>query len=176
VIKPLDGCGSQGVRFLRNALEFGQLATSSVKLRIEPFVPGLPVSVSVLCGPAGNVPLPTCEQHLSTDGSFAYLGGRLPIAPELDDRARRLALQAISALPPTVGYLGLDLVLGDSSDGSGDSIIEINPRLTTSYVGLRALSQTNLAAALLAVVQGLAPNLSFAQTPLEFTAAGAITS
>ena len=36
---------------------------------------------------------------------------------------------------------------------SGDRVIEINPRLTTSYVGLRALARFNLAEALLAVIR-----------------------
>ncbi len=47
-------------------------------------------------------------------------------------------------MPGLRGYVGVDLVLGDQADGSQDSVIEINPRLTTSYVGLRALAATNL--------------------------------
>jgi predicted ATP-grasp superfamily ATP-dependent carboligase len=48
----------------------------------------------------------------------------------------------------------VDVVLGDDADGSRDFAIEINPRLTTSYVGLRAAAQTNLASAMLKVAQG----------------------
>ena len=40
-------------------------------------------------------------------------------------------------------------------------VIEINPRLTTSYVGLRALASCNLAAALLNVVAGQKPRLTW---------------
>ena len=36
----------------------------------------------------------------------------------------------------------------------GDLAIEINPRLTTSYVGLRTLSQQNLMALLIDVIEG----------------------
>jgi hypothetical protein len=48
----------------------------------------------------------------------------------------------------------VDLVLGDAADGSRDFAIEINPRLTTSYLGLRALARGSLAAALLRAVRG----------------------
>ncbi len=50
-------------------------------------------------------------------------------------------------MPPTVrGFVGLDLLLGDRP--SEDCVIEINPRLTTSYVGLRRMIHGNLAARL----------------------------
>jgi predicted ATP-grasp superfamily ATP-dependent carboligase len=48
----------------------------------------------------------------------------------------------------------VDLVLGDAADGSRDWAMEINPRLTTSYLGLRTLATTNLAEAMLRVVRG----------------------
>jgi hypothetical protein len=46
------------------------------------------------------------------------------------------------------------LVLGEPEDGSGDVAIEINPRLTTSYLGLRQLARFNFAAMLLAIATG----------------------
>ena len=60
-----------------------------------------------------------------------------------------LARRAVEALAGLRGYVGVDVVLGDN-----DQVIEINPRLTTSYVGLRALAETNLAEAMLRVVGG----------------------
>ena len=48
------------------------------------------------------------------------------------------------------GYVGVDMVLGDA----GDYAIEINPRLTTSYLGLRQLCQQNLAELILRLAQG----------------------
>jgi predicted ATP-grasp superfamily ATP-dependent carboligase len=57
-------------------------------------------------------------------------------------------------VPGLSGYFGVDLVLGESADGSQDRVIEINPRLTTSYLGLRRLARFNLAQALLRLAQG----------------------
>jgi tyramine---L-glutamate ligase len=169
VAKPIDGCGSQGVRLIRRADDIQEIE-DPLFVRIEEFIPGLAASVAAICGLAGNCALPACEQRLSRNGRFTYLGGRLPLPPQLDERARRLALAAVNALPQPRGYIGVDLVLGEDADGSGDRVIEINPRLTTSYIGLRSLSRTNLASAMLAVTAGRAPDLCFGAGPIEFTA------
>jgi predicted ATP-grasp superfamily ATP-dependent carboligase len=61
---------------------------------------------------------------------------------------------AVESVPGLLGYVGVDLVLGAAADGSDDWAIELNPRLTTSYVGLRALAVDNLAGAMLRVAAG----------------------
>jgi hypothetical protein len=48
--------------------------------------------------------------------------------------------------------VGVDLVL--HADGTGVTVVEINPRLTTSYVGLRAALEENLMAVLVGDVHG----------------------
>jgi predicted ATP-grasp superfamily ATP-dependent carboligase len=175
VLKPLDGCGSQEVRLLKSAAELhAELQAIDRPMRLEQFQPGLPASVAVLCGPNERHALPVCLQRLSNVGCFAYLGGRTPLYPKLDERARRLALAAVSSLPEPVGYIGVDLVLGEAPNGSGDCVIEINPRLTTSYVGLRTACQGNLAAAMLAIAAGRPAALSFRTEPVEFDSDGTI--
>jgi hypothetical protein len=119
-------------------------------------------------------PLPACRQRLSDDGTLRYLGGSLPLSVDLDCRARRLALRAVATLGDVCGYVGVDLVLGDDPDGAGDVVIEINPRLTTSYVGLRAATEQNLAVAMLAAIDGRPPALSFAGRAVQFDADGTI--
>jgi predicted ATP-grasp superfamily ATP-dependent carboligase len=100
------------------------------------------------------VPLAPAFQHLGTDGRFGYRGGELPIPPDLAARATALARAATACVPGLCGYAGVDLVLGAADDGSDDCAIEINPRLTTSYVGLRALADFNIAGAMLKVALG----------------------
>ncbi|VTT97563.1 atp-grasp family protein : Uncharacterized protein OS=Pirellula staleyi (strain ATCC 27377 / DSM 6068 / ICPB 4128) GN=Psta_3591 PE=4 SV=1: ATP-grasp_3 [Gemmataceae bacterium] len=165
VWKPRDGAGSTATFRLDS-----HFALASAKARLaaeghtgpmilQEFVPGRAASVAFLCGPAGNVPLAPTFQLLSDDGRFRYLGGELPIPPDLAERAAALARRAIDCVPGLVGYVGVDLVLGDAADGSRDFAIEINPRLTTSYVGLRELAVFNLGEAMLAAAAGeaLAP-------------------
>jgi tyramine---L-glutamate ligase len=173
VLKPIDGCGSQGMQLLANVADW-EAAVIREPMRLERFVPGRAASVAVLCGPAGCAALPASQQRLSHDGRFTYLGGRLPLAADLDRRARRLAVAAVKSLPDPLGYIGVDLVLGGAADGSGDRVIEINPRLTTSYVGLRALCADNLAAAMIAVASGAEPSLSWRDGRVKFAADGTI--
>ena len=169
IVKPIDGAGSMGVHLLRARSDY---QGAPVRRRLEKFCPGLPASISCLCGPQQRIVLPACEQLLSDDGSFLYLGGRLPLAGNLDRRAARLAQRVLDCLPEALGYLGIDLVLGADPLGGDDYVIEVNPRLTTSYVGLRALAQGNLAAALLAVAEGRRAALSFGPEPVQFAANG----
>ena len=143
--------------------------------RLERYMPGLPASVALLCGPSGNITLAPCKQRLSDDGRFRYLGGESPLAAGMTDRAAALAQRAIAALPETVGYVGVDLVLGHDPHGSEDAVIEVNPRLTTSYVGLRAAAQSNLAEAMWRIAHGEALSVAFAERPLEFDPAGNVS-
>ena len=68
----------------------------------------------------------------------------LVLSPELAARAERLGRVALVGVPELLGYIGVDLILGDAADAREDFAVEINPRLTTSYVGLRAWFDGNL--------------------------------
>lgn len=150
VLKPRDGAGSQGIRLIERTAELRVGEPS----RLEQFCPGVAASVALLCGPRQQLALAPCGQRLSDDGRFSYQGGWLPLDANLSARATRLARWAIASLPCPLGYLGVDLVLGPDPTGRDDVVVEINPRLTTSYVGLRAATQDNLAAAMLTIASG----------------------
>ena len=173
VLKPIDGCGSTDLRRLSETRQDAR-GESPRTWRLERFVPGRPASIALLRGPAGIFPLPACSQRLTEDGRFTYLGGSLPLAADLDARARKLALTAAVAMPEWTGYIGLDLVLGAADDGSEDFVIDVNPRLTTSYVGISALAHANLARAMIDVVAGRTPTLAFRTEPHEFDASGRV--
>lgn len=161
VCKPTTGAGSTATFLvrgpddleptLRSAREEGFRETD---LLVQEFVPGRPASVAFLVGPAEAVPLLPTFQLLSSDGRFRYRGGELPIPPDLAERAVALGRRAIGCVPGLLGYVGVDLVLGGAEDGSRDFAIEVNPRLTTSYLGLRRLAGVNLAGAMLRVAVG----------------------
>ena len=168
VVKRRDGAGSQGMMLVDGGAEPSGLN----HLIAQQYVEGLAASVSFLIGPARAVPLIACEQLLSADGHFHYLGGRLPIPAALAARAVAIARVAVACVPGLNGYVGVDVVLGN--DGR-DWAIEINPRLTTSFVGLRALAKFNLAGAMMAASRGdPLPQLSWHEGPIAFTADGRI--
>jgi predicted ATP-grasp superfamily ATP-dependent carboligase len=160
VWKPRDGAGSTATFRLESAVDVARCRSlrdaeqHTGEMIMQEFVPGQPASLAFLTGPNLAIPLLPTFQHLSSDGRFKYLGGESPIPVALAERAICLGKQAISGIPDLRGWIGVDMVLGDAADGSRDYAIEINPRLTTSYVCLRKLAKFNLAHAMLQVANG----------------------
>ena len=178
VVKPRDGAGSQATRLTTDqgpVLSPSRPASSwPGPLIAQEYVPGFAASVAFVIGPAGRWPLVPCEQILSPDGRFQYQGGRLPIRAELAQRAVRVATPAVVCVPGLLGYVGVDVILCD--DGR-DWAIEINPRLTTSYVGLRALATFNIAEAMLAAVRGESlPEVGWHDGAITFTPDGTVSA
>ena len=172
VLKPVCGAGSQHTLLVSNARD--EPPPYSWPSRLERFCPGMAASVAFLCGPSHHVALPACRQDLSKDGRFTYEGGAMLAEPNLARRATALADRALRALPPALGYVGVDLVLGKAGDGSEDVVIEVNPRLTTSYIGLRAATPDNLAAALLENMAGRLSSPQFHCQAVEFSSDGTV--
>lgn len=156
VWKPRDGAGSNHTFLLNSAIDV--VRTQAVvagchpigQMILQEFVPGTPASIAFICGPHGNIPLLPAYQYFSSDGCIRYLGGELPLPPHLAARAREIGTRALESITGLKGYVGVDLVLGSEIDASGDFAIEVNPRLTTSYVGLRTLAAFNLVEAMVA--------------------------
>jgi predicted ATP-grasp superfamily ATP-dependent carboligase len=176
VLKPRHGAGSQATFLVQAPAALpglqsqAEAAGVSGDFLLQPFVTGLACSVAFLLGPAGDLSLVPCRQDLSDDGRFHYLGGALPLPSSLAERAVRLGRRAVNTIPGLRGFVGVDLVLGEKEDGSEDWVIEINPRLTTSYIGLRALCRDNLAGAMLAVLEGgPLPLLNWRPDRIRFT-------
>lgn len=172
VLKPVVGAGSQHTLLIASAND--EPPPYPWPRRLEQYCAGAPVSVAFLCGPDHRVPLAACRQHLSGDGRFTYLGGSLLLEDDLARRAKSLGDRVLEAMRGARGYVGVDMILGNSADGSEDYFLEVNPRMTTSYVGLRAATDENLAAALLANAAGQVVKPQFRLEPLEFLADGSL--
>jgi predicted ATP-grasp superfamily ATP-dependent carboligase len=177
VLKPRDGAGSTATFLLRRPEDLtaclAQARTEGHRgdFVVQDFVPGQPASVTFLLGPAATISLVPAAQHLSDNGRFRYEGGSLPLPASHAERAVALGRRAISEIQGLRGYVGVDLVLGAAADGSQDYAIEINPRLTTSYIGLRMLAETNLAEAIVGVLRGERPELRWRTQPVAFSVA-----
>ncbi len=175
VAKPNDGAGSCGVRCVRRRAEVEALDWDLGPYRLEQLCVGTAASVALLLHGSSACVLAPCLQRLADDGSFSYLGGSVMAVGPLAQRATTIGRQVARVLPSAAGYVGVDLVLGDAADGSADFVIEVNPRITTSYVGLRACTDENLAEAILHAAGGGAEgDLRFPRRPLEFRADGTI--
>ena len=157
VLKPRYGTGSQAT-FLISQHDDAPSCVRAARSEwprgdflAQQYVFGQHASVALLIGAAQAIALMPARQDLSGDGRFRYLGGSLPLPEPLAERATRLALRAVAGIEGLRGYVGIDLVLGE--DGH-DYAIEINPRMTTSYLGLRQLCQQNLAELILKCARG----------------------
>jgi predicted ATP-grasp superfamily ATP-dependent carboligase len=162
VRKARTGCGGEGLRILTAR----DTPPASVPTRLEAFTSGLPVGVSCLCGPQATVVLPPLRQVFTPGPAPRYLGSD-PLADEnVAARARTLAARSISAVGADGGWVGVDLILGSRPDGRDDRVLEVNPRVTTSFVGHARLFATSLVAAMIAVASGTEPLLEPVANPL----------
>lgn len=147
VVKPDDGAGCIDTRLIRDHAEWRNWLGGADRsgFVVQPFQPGIPASLSMLCRDGRAWPLTANRQDVSLAGDiFSYGGGivgGLALSPALRDIARGVA----AALPGLFGCVGMDIVIGPE----GPTIIEVNPRLTTSSVGLRRATGLNVAAAVL---------------------------
>lgn len=106
------------------------------EMTLSPLVHGVAASASFIVAQAGHTALAPGFQRLSTGERIRYEGGEIPLQPRAArQRARALAARALETVPGLRGFVGVDLILGETPQD--DAIIEINPRLTTSYTGLR---------------------------------------
>jgi len=148
VIKPNRGAGCVDTFVCQSAADVASLPPRSDWL-VQPRVGGLAASVAFVVPRHGEpIPLRAGTQAIGIPGHapagrLAYNGGRLPLAPECEQRAIRLGLAAIPHLPGLHGCVGVDLMLGETAED--DVLIEINARLTVAYAGLRRLARFNLA-------------------------------
>jgi predicted ATP-grasp superfamily ATP-dependent carboligase len=149
VVKPIDGAGCDGVGLATNAallsaaLRQPTLRASSSVL-VQDYVEGQAASVSLLVADGRSVALSLNGQRVRAGVPFAYDGGVASLSHPRSAEACELARAAVALVPGLRGYVGVDLVLGEETCW----LIEINPRPTTSYVGLRRVIGFNLAAAI----------------------------
>lgn len=182
ILKPVDGCGSSDIeRFDSYSQADNQRRRRAGNWIVQTFHPGEPISIAAIVGPNGIQWLPACRQHIDSLG-FNYCGGQAPLPESLALRGLKLAEGALHAAlaassqvvdaANAVGYVGIDLVLAENP--RDDVVIEINPRLTTSFVGLRHLMKTNLAATMLGL--NTAPLLQDPnRTAVQWDSSGQVT-
>jgi predicted ATP-grasp superfamily ATP-dependent carboligase len=83
-----------------------------------------------------------------------YHGGVVPFNHQLERQALRIAEVAVEAIKGLKGYVGVDMILTEENP----IIIEINPRLTVSYIGLSRAMNFNPAEAIVdSIIKGKLP-------------------
>ena len=152
VIKPDDGVGSEGCFLFSDPGSLHQYISQhdQKKFIIQEYIQGISASISMVCH-GGQSTVFGCNQQL-----FAFKNGKGHLSGiivnglhKFSDQFTNIAGQICAAIKGLSGYVGVDLVVTDQ----GPLVLEINPRLTTAYVGLRQSLDYNPAEFIISVLQ-----------------------
>jgi predicted ATP-grasp superfamily ATP-dependent carboligase len=174
VIKPVKGCDAQGVRLSEGSAGEDEFA--------ERYIDGEHFSVSIIpnrvIGDAclyytGNPPLVLAvnRQHIGIDpdGSFHYLGGETPVHPPREAEITGTARKVVEVLG-CQGYCGVDMVVADKV-----YVVDVNPRITTSLVGIAACMKEEIADLLVSASKGAGPETIHLTGSVRFDTNGKVT-
>lgn len=146
VIKPRDGVGCEGSRIVDSEAGYRHVVDELDDVQnyiLQPRLHGTAMSLSCLFK-HGRGWLICCnrQQVDIVDGCFRLTACQVNI--EANDAKRYLAIveQIATAMPGLWGYVGIDLI---ENNRHQPIILEINPRLTTSYAGIRRATGINVA-------------------------------
>ena len=167
ILKPDDGAGCVDTFCLKgkSALKHGQ--EQHPNAIITPCLDGDSLSLTLLCDGNGKAQVLSCNQHqcVCNDGTLRLrtIDVGIPRTHAQQTRYQEIATAIAGVFPNLYGFVGIDFIDNDNTL----SIIDINPRVTTSYVGLRQALGDNPAAFLLSLHQThrLQDNYPAAHTP-----------
>jgi predicted ATP-grasp superfamily ATP-dependent carboligase len=157
VFKPSDGVSCGGVSVVRNEVQLagavGKIKgeSSGKQFLVQELIKGSASSVSLLSTGDSVVPVSLNRQdvRLETPDFYSrYDGGAVPFNHPRGAEAFESAKKLVKSIPGLRGYIGVDFVLTDEAAVA----IEVNPRPTTSYVGLRRIVNFNPAQAIVDAV------------------------
>jgi predicted ATP-grasp superfamily ATP-dependent carboligase len=174
VVKPRRGAGCEGVHLARHHRDVRKILDAAGRhhrpgqILLQRYVAGTPASVSLLADGHRTVAIAVNRQTVRRGARFSYSGGVTPIDHPLAPRAIDAATRACLAVPGLRGFIGVDLVLSSSEA----FVIEVNPRLTTAYLGVRAAVDANVARLVLEACDGHLPQALPMCRRVRFTAAG----
>ncbi|MGP1718275.1 MAG: ATP-grasp domain-containing protein [Methylophilus sp.] len=149
VIKPDDGAGCEYTYHFKSDLEVYEFnnkiksnpAIPYQKLLLQPYLPGIALSMSVIASNEQVKVIAGHQQWVSVDnGRFRFQGAGVNQAAQYLPLMQAMAEKIYQAIPGLSGYWGADLILNEDNLLT---LVEINPRLTTPYIGLSKVLQEN---------------------------------
>jgi predicted ATP-grasp superfamily ATP-dependent carboligase len=152
VFKPLDGVGCSGLSLVRDE---GSIAAAVKKVAhdslsnyflVQELIRGTAASACVFSAGKKAKAVTLNKQFVTLEppeGESRYSGGAVPFLHSLEEEALKTAQRAVEIIGGLKGYVGVDMVL----TREGPVVMEINPRLTTSYIGLSKVALFNPAQA-----------------------------
>lgn len=173
VIKPLEGVGAESIFYLqtrKDIFDFFQGSINEIdtnrKYILQKFIPGEDLSVSII-GQSKDKDILTPDFSLLSINSqkiilkdkekgSEYFGGETPIK---NYNKRLFSIEKLISpidLSDFVGYYGIDFIRTRKNE---IYFLEINPRLTTSYIGIRNILSINPAQLIVNAYRNLNQNI-----------------
>jgi predicted ATP-grasp superfamily ATP-dependent carboligase len=183
VIKPIDGAGCVDTFYftdgqaLKTWLILEQTIEKYDAYIIQPYQHGTPASISMLCKNGRALVLSCNEQVIEIEASeiqvsktqttknnpasIQYKGSKVNALSHYNAAFAELANQITTAIPDLNGYVGVDLIIHEQGDFKEIFVVEINSRITTSYIALRESIDCNPAKLILDLVYDNTSSLAF---------------
>ena len=130
IAKPDDGVGCEGIQIFDT---FSDALRKAPQKIYQPYLPGSDMSLSMICSNGVAQLLSVNRQQIVQTGDSLLLNHCVCNAvTEGLQTYHDLANEITQAIPDLWGYVGVDLLV----NGKDIKVLEINPRLTSSYAGL----------------------------------------
>lgn len=129
VVKPVDGAGCENIFFMTDAKTLREIKTGGENYLIEPYVEGERLSAAIVNNGGGPILLGVCRQVIEQGPRLKFKKLLGPIEYANRDKLIGMIKKVCRLIPGLAGYFGIDFI---DCDGRL-TLIEINPRLTTSY-------------------------------------------
>ena len=157
VFKPVDSVSCCGLSMVKEDVQV-EKAVAKIKSEsagkhfiVQEFIDGEAASVSVLCTGSKALAISLNRQKVKVavpEAVSSYEGGTVPFDHPLKQEAFSVGEKVAESFPGLKGYVGVDMVLANDKL----FVVEVNPRLTTSYVGLCRVATFNVAEALVKTI------------------------
>lgn len=140
-VKPAAAAGCEGLSLVKHdgdleaAYRKASRSDPNGKVMVQKWYEGMAASVSMIVFDDTILPLSLNRQLVSVcspNQNSTYLGGVVPLPHRLAKEAFAVASKAVGAFRGLRGYVGLDLIL----TGTRPLVLEVNPRITVSYIGI----------------------------------------
>ncbi len=164
IVKPVDGAGCIDTLIFDTAIELKyylsqQHSEALQHTIVQPYIQGVPASLSLLISDDGILVLAINSQKINRKSNTLIFTGCVVngIHETLFSlaQATQLAQQIHQSIPGLWGFVGVDIILSNNTA----TVIDINPRLTTSYVGLQQSLSVNPMELLFSMNEGILPTL-----------------
>ncbi|MFW5432647.1 MAG: ATP-grasp domain-containing protein [Methylophilaceae bacterium] len=145
VVKPDDGAGCEETMVFDEAKALTRWMQRHDKFDshvIQPYMLGIAASISCIMH-QGRALVLSCNQQMisKNNNTLQYDGCIVNGLPQYRSAFDVLANKIAHLLTDLTGYVGIDVIIGRVD--AEITVVEINPRLTTSYVALSEATNTN---------------------------------